>query len=357
MKWGFKNMGKEDPRGIALLTAIAVSFITAIMLSITAFISHYTHALLIICTTTLLIFLCTYFIAYYAIERFIYRKIKVIYKTIHRLKRNPKDKVVEKEDFMSTDIINKVNEEVEKWYTSNLKEIAQLQDRENFRKEFIGNVAHELKTPIFNIQGYVLTLLEGGLEDPVVNREYLERTEKSVQRMITLTEDLDMISKLESGGMEIQPEKIDIMALTQEIFKSLELKAKDNHTNLIIGEYPVKNIWVMADRARISQVLSNLLVNSMKYGNFDGTTTVNFIDMDENILVEVTDNGIGIEEEHLSRLFERFYRVDKSRSRQNGGTGLGLAIVKHIIEAHKQTINVRSKKGVGSTFSFTLQKA
>lgn len=257
---------------------------------------------------------------------------------------------------MSEDVFGRIRQEVIDWDKRNRKEIARLTDQEKFRREFLGNVSHELKTPIFSIQGYILTLLEGGLEDKKINRNFLLKAEKSINRMIEMVDDLDEISKLESNRMVLDIKRFDLLALTKEIIESLEYKAKKKKISLRMNT-DQKNIFVKADPARISQVITNLLVNSINYGKEDGRTTVKFFDLDENVLVEVGDNGRGIEAEHLPRLFERFYRVDKGRSRSDGGSGLGLAIVKHIMEAHQQTINVRSKVGEGSVFSFTLEKA
>jgi two-component system phosphate regulon sensor histidine kinase PhoR len=300
------------------------------------------------------LFVVNYFLSYYLVEKFIYEKIKVIYKTIHNLKLSKNS--LPEDLKMNTDILSKVNKDVVDWASKKKEEIEQLKLLEQYRKEFIGNIAHELKTPIFNIQGYILTLLEGGLDDPRINRDYLQRAERSVERMITIIEDLDTISKLESGQLTLNIEKFDIVALTKEVFEQSEMYAKSKNIRLIFNKNYDKPIRVKADKERIRQVLTNLIVNSIKYGKENGTTEIRFYDMDDNILVEVADNGIGINEKHLPRLFERFYRVDQSRSRDMGGSGLGLSIVKHIIEAHKQTINVRSTENVGSTFSFTLSK-
>ncbi len=224
-----------------------------------------------------------------------------------------------------------------------------------YRREFLGNVSHELKTPVFNIQGYVLTLLDGGLEDPTINKNYLIRAEKSVDRMITIIDDLEAISQLETGELQIEQERFDIVLLMKDVIDAQEMHATDKGIMLSIQD-DAKPIFVNADRFRIRQVLVNLIVNSVKYGKEYGETKIRFYDVGDNIRIEISDNGIGIGEEHLPRLFERFYRVDKSRSREQGGTGLGLAIVKHIIEAHSQTINVMSTEEVGTVFSFTLKK-
>lgn len=300
-------------------------------------------------------FLLSFLLFQFAVERFIYRKIKLIYKNIHRLKlkKGQKPKSLD----LGADIISAVNSDVEAWARDQKEEIEYLKNLENYRREFLGNVSHELKTPIFNIQGYIMTLLEGGLEDEKINRTYLERAEKSVERMINIVEDLEIITQFESGQLILHKERFDIVELARDTMASIQYSAERNKVKLMFKDNYDKPIYVKADKESIQRVLSNLLVNSIKYSKTEGETRVSFYDMDENILIEVSDDGIGIAQEHLPRLFERFYRVDRSRSRDIGGTGLGLSIVKHIIEGHNQTINVRSTLGVGTTFGFTLAKA
>ncbi len=251
--------------------------------------------------------------------------------------------------------IDNLNQEILAWADDRKTEIDRLRKLEVYRKEFLGNVSHELKTPIFNIQGYVLTLLDGGLEDKTINRDYLVRAERSVDRMIAIVEDLEAISQLETGELKLELERFDIVALCKDILNAEEMKATSKGIMLSL-EGDLKPMQVFADRFRIRQVLTNLIVNSIKYGKEYGETKVNFYDRENDVVVEITDNGIGIPTEFLPRLFERFFRVDKSRSRDQGGTGLGLAIAKHILEAHNQTIQVTSKEGIGTTFSFTLAK-
>lgn len=237
------------------------------------------------------------------------------------------------------------------------QEVEQLKKLESYRKEFLGNVSHELKTPIFNIQGYILTLLEGGIDDPKVNKEYLRRAEKSVDRMISIVEDLQAISQLETGELELEFEQFDLVALVRDVIDAQELKARSKGITLMLREPEQAQVMVVADKFRIRQVMVNLVVNSVKYGKENGETRIRIYDVGHSIHLEVADNGIGIAKEHLPRLFERFYRVDKSRSREMGGTGLGLSIVKHIIEAHGQTIQVMSTEGAGSVFTISLKKA
>ncbi len=286
------------------------------------------------------------------ISLFIYAKIKPIYKSIHNFKPGIKEN-----SGNENDIFSQVNREVAEWMKGKTMEIQQLRQLEKYRREFLGNVSHELKTPIFNIQGYILTLLEGGIDDPGINMLYLERTERSIDRMISIIEDLEAISKLESGELELNISKFNIYQLVEEVFDLQEVRAEKRNIKLKFGRSADRNTLVKGDKPRMFQVISNLIVNSINYGKEGGHTTVSFYDMDNLVLVEVRDNGIGISERDLPRVFERFYRTDKSRSREQGGTGLGLAIVKHIIEAHKQTINVNSTPGKGTSFTFTMEKA
>ena len=236
-------------------------------------------------------------------------------------------------------------------------EIEVLKDKESYRKEFIGNISHELKTPLFTIQGYVLTLLEGGVNDKDLREKYLKRTSKGVERLVYIVKDLDLINQFESGIKSIERIDFDIRKLVQNVFELFEMQANKSEITLSLESTNFQPILVNADEERIQQVLTNLVINSLKYGVNKGTTEITIQDLnEEKVIVRVTDNGEGIEREHLPRLFERFYRVDKSGNREQGGSGLGLAIVKHIIEAHQEKIFVESSPGVGSEFSFTLQK-
>lgn len=291
--------------------------------------------------------LSIYLISYYFLNQYVHERVKVIYKTLTR-QRGVSDDV-------ESDL-DKVDEDVDQMINERQREIEELKSMESFRREFLGNVSHELKTPIFNIQGYIHTLIDGAIRDENVNMQYLQRSSKSVERMINIVEDLEMISKIESNQLELEFTRWDIVDHLQELFDILEMKAKKRSVSLSINNQSTNN-FVEADRDKISQVLINLIENSIKYGNEGGHTKVRLFEMGENLLIEIADDGAGIPAEHLPRLFERFYRVDKSRSRSAGGTGLGLSIVKHIIEAHRQTINVRSTENVGTTFSFTLKKA
>jgi len=245
---------------------------------------------------------------------------------------------------------------VAEWAQQKSKQIEDLKKLEQYRKEYIGDVSHELKTPIFSIQGYISTLLDGGIDDPNINKKFLEKADRAINRMISIVKDLESISRLEAGELHLELQNYDIIEQIKEIFEAQEVLAQKKSIKLILENKKAKPYFVCADRKRIHQVFTNLVVNSIKYGAQNGQTKVSFYDMDPNILIEISDNGPGIADVHLPRIFDRFYRVDKSRSREQGGTGLGLSIVKHIVEAHSQTINVKSKVGEGSSFAFTLEK-
>jgi two-component system, OmpR family, phosphate regulon sensor histidine kinase PhoR len=301
-----------------------------------------------------LVFGLSYGITIYYLKKYIYRKIKLIYKTIHKAKRSPQDKTLLMD--VDTNIMDEVEREVTNWANQQDAEIAKYKSWAEYRRRFVGDISHELKTPLFNIQGYLHTLLDGGLDDKKISHDFLRKAVKNVDRLETILEDLSAISKLESGDLLLEMQVFDIKDLTEEVFEELEFKAAEKKIFLEFKEGANHNFRVRADRESIRQVLLNLILNSIKYGNQNGKTKVGFYDMDRYILVEVADNGIGIPQKHLAHVFDRFYRVDKSRSRAQGGSGLGLSIVKHIVEAHQQTINVRSTAELGSTFGFTLEK-
>ncbi|MCQ2607485.1 MAG: ATP-binding protein [Bacteroidales bacterium] len=277
-----------------------------------------------------------------------------MYKII-RSAQMPKFKEISQND---DNLIDTATKDAEEWASHKSEEIELLKKQEIFRKEYIGNVAHELKTPIFTIQGYVSTLLDGGLEDETINRKYLERTDKVIQRMTSIVHDLDAINRLESGELKMEYTTFNIADLVNEIFETQEYLAKERNVTLTMEIPTVKSLMmVYADKMRISMAISNLVINAIKYNKPDGgSVRIRFYDMDNRFLVEVSDTGIGIPQEHLDRIFERFFRVDKSRSREQGGTGLGLAIVKHVIEAHGESLNVKSTLNKGTSFSFTIKK-
>ena len=293
-------------------------------------------------------------VALFIIRKYVAYKLKPIYSIVLSRDVHTNEILSELKDKR----VENIGEELTAWADTNDKEIARLKEAEQFRKQYLGIVAHELKTPIFNIQGYISTLLDGGLEDELINRKYLERAEKSIDRLINIVNDLDTISKLENSMNKLNLEKFDIVALAKEIAEQAEIEADKKHIRITVkgSENLPSPFWVQADKHYIGQVFVNLIINSIRYGKEGGQTRVHFRDMLDKILIEVEDNGLGIGKEDLPRVFERFYRTDKGRSREQGGTGLGLAIVKHIIEAHGERISVRSEPGVGSTFSFTLKK-
>ena len=300
------------------------------------------------------IFIIFYVIIYYAFYNFIVQKINPIYKTIYKTNIS-KTELIKKLE--SRDIFTAVNQDVDAWARNKTSEIIQLQKLAKYRKEFLGNVSHELKTPIFSIQGYISTLLDGGLEDESINIRYLEKSDKNINRMIAIINDLETISKFETAELQLEFADFDIVQLIKEVIELNEVRAAKKNITLGFKNSINNVIMVNANREKIYNVLSNLVINSIKYGKENGQTSIEIMDMDKNLLIEVEDNGIGIDKNDIPRIFERFYRVDKSRSRDAGGTGLGLAIVKHIIEAHKQTINCRSTLGKGSSFAFTLKKS
>lgn len=301
-------------------------------------------------------FSISFVVFYYLFERYIYSKIKLIYKLIHNLKlgKDLKDALGE---HVSEDPINDVEQEVRDWARAKKNEIDALKSQEQFRREFLSNISHEFKTPLFAIQGYIDALQDGMLEeDPEMAVQFLDKAARNLDRLTYLIQDLDEISKLESGKIPVNFQKFDIVPLIREVVESLEDKAKSYEISMSFKEKYQHAMMVNADREKITQVLVNLIDNSFKYGKPKGETSIRIYELYDQVLVEVTDDGIGIAEKSLIRVFERFYRTDKSRSRDIGGSGLGLAIVKHIIEAHQQTINVRSTEGVGTTFAFTLEK-
>ena len=300
----------------------------------------------------IIVFLISFFIIQYRVENFIYKRMKKIYDDVSLLDGSTlgRQKI--------TTNMETLTKEVELFARNKKLEIEALKIRENYRREFIGNVSHELKTPLFTVQGYIETLLDGALNDEKIREKYLKRAKKGVERLTYIIKDLDMITKLEVGELHLEKETFDIIDLIENVFESLEMKASKNLISLTLNEKYQNPIWVKADKDRIQQVLSNLIVNSIKYGINKGTTELSIENLIMNkVLIRVADNGEGINNDEIPRLFERFYRVDKSGSREQGGSGLGLSIVKHILDAHNEKIYVESQIGIGSEFSFTLEKA
>lgn len=334
--------------------AFKTSLYLTLTLTLTMSVFLYFYGLLnfwIILFIMLVSFALAFIIIQFRAERFIYRRVKNIYDDLTLL-----ESTTLREQPITTDMAT-LTAEIDKFAKNKKLEIETLKVREEYRKEFLGNVSHELKTPLFTVQGYLLTLLDGAIKDKTVRKKYIKRANKGVERLIYIVKDLDMITRLEAGDLSLSIEKFDLVELVKNVFELLEMKAAKKDITLTFDMNYEQPIYVNADIERIQQVLTNLIVNSIKYGKDQGTTEVSIENLIKNkVIVRVTDNGEGIDSVHLPRIFERFYRVDKSGSRREGGSGLGLSIVKHIIEAHKEKIYVESELGVGSEFSFTLEK-
>jgi len=299
-----------------------------------------------------LAFISSFLITQYRAKRFIYNRIKKIYDEVSILNEDEFHK-----ESATTDI-DTLSKSVQEYVQGKRIEIKNLTERDSFRKDFLGNVAHELKTPLFTVQGYILTLIEGAINDKLIRDKYLSRANKGVDRLVAIVKDLDMIAKLETEGLQMNTEVFNIIDLTQNVFDLLEMRSKKRNITLQFDKIYEFPIFVKADKERIEQVLINLIMNSVKYGKTNGITTVGIESYTEHqFIIKIIDNGEGIKQEHIPRLFERFYRVDQSRSREQGGSGLGLSIVKHIIEAHNETMLINSTFKEGSEFSFTLKKA
>lgn len=337
-----------SPQQLAALTALALS--VPIALGIFVFKPVWWIAAL----SFVVIYLGSFGLILYTLQTFIYRKIKLIYKLIYQTKASKREEFYYK-NILPQKSIDEVREDVESWAMQRKAEIEILQQNEAFRKEFLQNMSHELKTPIFAIQGYVDTLIGGALHNDAVNVKFLQSAARNVDRLVNLLDDLDEISKLESGQLALHQANFIINDLYREVVDSLLIKCKDKNIKCIIKKGCEIPLNVYADKEKIRQVLINLVDNSIKYGSYNGTVEASFYNVDgRNVLIEISDDGYGIMEEHLPRIFERFYRTDLARSRKEGGSGLGLAICKHIIEAHGQTIHVRSKVDVGTTIGFSL---
>ena len=334
----------------AFKSAAYITLIASIVLALMLYLGTDT-SLWIVLWFAIALYSMSFFILQYRVEFFIYRRIKKIYDDVSLL-----ESTSFQNQPVTTDMVT-LTREIEKFAKDKKLEIETLKVRENYRKEFMGNVSHELKTPLFTVQGYIHTLLDGAMEDKNIRKKYLQRAAKGVERLTYIVKDLDMISKLEAGELNLEYEKFDIVELIQGVFDLLEMRAaKKNITLTFDMKYKPIDVW--ADKERIQQVVMNLVMNSIKYGKDDGTTEVSVENLIKNkVIVRITDNGEGIEKQHIPRLFERFYRVDKSGNRKEGGSGLGLSIVKHIIEAHHEKIYVESVHGVGSEFSFTLENS
>ncbi len=330
----------------AIIQTTLVSYVSYKILS------HFDFAI------TLLYFFVSFIISFFVIYLFnnsiILNRIEKLYERVKALQ--PKEIPNTEFQLDEVDAIERLADEIDKLTIERYKEVEQHRNMDSYRKEFLGNVSHELKTPIFNIQGYISTLIDGGLEDPSINMEYLKRADRGVDRMIHIIDDLETISQLEVGTLELDIETYDIVQQIRDVLEALEFQANKKGIKLQLSKKHDKPTFVKADKFRIRQVFVNLITNSIKYGKENGKTSVSINFFDNQVIVEIKDNGIGIDKIHLPRLFERFYRVDKGRSREQGGTGLGLSIVKHIIEAHGETIDVDSFLNEGTTFTFTLKR-
>ena len=347
MSFKFKNS-----YSFAFKTSLAISLVILLTLGFILWIepslSYLNFELIFI---TALVFVISFLIIQSRIEAFIYLKIKNLYKELNLI-----DSISLSKTEITTDM-KSLLQNISEISKVNKLEIESLKVREEFRKEFIGNVAHELKTPIFTIQGYVENLIDGAIDDNLVRDKFLNRAKTSVERLIYIIKDLDMITKLESGTLNLDQDSFDIIELIKNTYDQLEIQAQKKDIKLIFNKLYSDPIIVFADKDKIQQVITNLVINSIKYGTYKGTTEVSLEDItSDKLIIRITDNGEGIQKEHISRLFERFYRVDQSGSRKQGGSGLGLSIVKHIIDAHNENIYVESKFGIGSEFSFTLTK-
>lgn len=334
----------------AIKTSLYITLFITLLMSVFLY-GFYTVKWIILLVFALSTYLFSFIVIQFRVERFIYKRVKKIYDDLTLLEsaslaRGP----------INTDMVT-LTQEIDRFARDKKLEIETLKVREQYRKEFFGNVSHELKTPLFTVQGYILTLLDGAMDNDKIRKKYLERASKGVERLVYIVNDLDMITKLEIGDLRLNIENFNIVEVVRNVFDMFEMRAAEKKLTLTFDLDYSKPIMVNADKERIQQVLINLIVNSIKYGREKGTTEVSIENLIKNkVIVRITDNGIGLGKSDLSRIFERFYRVDKSGSRAEGGSGLGLSIVKHIIEAHDEKIYVESEMGVGSEFSFTLEK-
>lgn len=345
MLFNFKKSYK-----FATISSAYISLFLTILLVITHFLVikiPVIYSVLVIVSS----FLFAFFVLQYRVEKFIYKRVKKIYDDVSLLENSSF-----RNQSITTDMAT-LTKEVQKFAKDKKLEIETLKIREEYRREFLGNVSHELKTPLFTVQGYLLTLLDGAMDDKNIRKKYLQRAEKGVERLIYIVKDLDMITKLETGDIHLELSEFNVVEVIQNVFDLLEMRAAKKNITLTFDKKYNTKILVFADQEKVQQVITNLVMNSIKYGKENGTTEVSIEDLVNNkIIIRVTDNGEGIEKKHIPRLFERFYRVDKSGARSEGGSGLGLAIVKHIVEGHDEKIYIESEYGVGSEFSFTLEK-
>ena len=332
----------------SLFISIILSFLLITSLLVYNYFSDVDIKHLLVLVIPLFVF--SFLIVYIYLEFYVFKKIKNLYRDLI-----PENN--EEENSLVSTSMDQLIDDLKKFSKESQTEIKSMQEKENFRRDFIGNLAHELKTPLFTSQSYILTLVDGALKDKKVNLKYLKIAEKAIERLIFIVKDLDLITKLESEGLKLEKSKFNIISLINNVFEMLELQASKKKITLALGSKNIR-VNVNGDEEKIHQVLTNLIENSVKYGRESGTTEVSVENIVENkVIVRITDNGNGIQKANLKRLFERFFRIENSGSRSTGGSGLGLAIVKHIIDAHNEKIYVESDYGVGSEFSFTLEKS
>lgn len=348
-------MKNPTPRYVAHYSALVTSFFILVFHLVLVLLDLIHGSWYILVLPPVIVYVVAYFVFLYYLKRYIYRKIKLIYKTIHNTKIDPslKNETVDPGD----NVFEKVESEVVTWMQQKEADEKKYKKWAEYRRKYIGDVSHELKTPIFNIQGFLHSLIDGALYDEKVNLSFLKKAAKNADRLQTIVDDLTLISDYESDALILDLQTFNIKDLVTEVYEELESKAKKKHINLIFKHGAEIGFKVIADYESIRQILINIINNSIKYGQEHGETLVSFYEMGANVLIEVADNGIGIPESAIPRIFDRFYRVDKGRSRKHGGSGLGLSIVKHIIEGHGQSINVRSTEKVGTTIGFTLKRA
>lgn len=351
----FKNLSINQ---VSLLICLAVGMINVVILALLSYqgwIEVYTlgYALFF-----MLMMITSFLVIKFLLDNFVYRKIKLIYKIIRKFKIEKDTSISDFNVVVTSNYhLDEVKSEVVNWAKNTQTELKDLQELEKYRRNYVGNLSHELKTPIFAAEGFIHTLLDGGLDDEEINRTYLQRAKNNINRIKSIVEDLEIINKLELGNFKMNITRFDIKSLADTVFKNLEVLADEKKIHLDFEDDTNRSYYVNADKENIRHVFINLITNAIKYGKEGGHIKVSFHTLDQSLLIEVSDDGIGISEEHLNHVFDRFYRVDPSRSRNLGGSGLGLSIVKHIIEAHGETVNVRSTPGVGSTFGFTLQQS
>lgn len=348
-------MKSASPQVLTFIVAILLSVLLVTLDVLLAFSFELKLSSNFYLTSFFVMFIVTYILLKQLQKKFVQDNLMQIYKQIIKI-RNPKE-VIRPIDESRINVSNEINKVLYEWSNESKEEIDHLKQVEVYRREFLSNVSHELKTPVFSVQGYIHTLIDGGIEDADVNIHYLNKASKGIDRLISMVDDLESISRLESGELIVEKRTFDLLELVQDVVESIELQSKERGVTIKIESLENKPIYVYTDKDLVRQVLVNFIVNSVKYGVKDGQTIVRLTESEDKILVDVEDNGLGIEKIHLPRLFERFYRVDKSRSRDQGGTGLGLAIVKHILEALGESVQVDSELGKGTIFTFSLPRS